>query len=57
MSILLNPQKHLSKRLPHFINMVIKMEKIKIGFIGAGNMGAAIMKGISKSEAGKNIEL
>ena len=23
------------------------MEKIKIGFIGAGNMGAAIMKGIS----------
>lgn len=57
MSILLNPQKHLSKRLPHFINMVIKMDKIKIGFIGAGNMGAAIMKGISKSEAGKNIEL
>ena len=33
------------------------MEKIKIGFIGAGNMGAAIMKGIYASEAGKNIEL
>ena len=33
------------------------MEKIRIGFIGAGNMGAAIMKGIYASEAGKNIEL
>ena len=33
------------------------MEKIKIGFIGAGNMGAAIMKGIYASEAGKSIEL
>lgn len=33
------------------------MEKIKIGFIGAGNMGAAIMKGISASKAGENIEL
>lgn len=33
------------------------MSMIKIGFIGAGNMGAAIMKGISASEAGKDIEL
>lgn len=29
----------------------------KIGFIGAGNMGSAIMKGISASKAGENIEL
>lgn len=33
------------------------MSKIKIGFIGAGNMGTAIMKGISSSESGKNITL
>ncbi|MCM1132886.1 MAG: pyrroline-5-carboxylate reductase [Ruminococcus flavefaciens] len=33
------------------------MSKINIGFIGAGNMGTAIMKGISKSTAGENIEL
>ncbi len=33
------------------------MSKIKIGFIGAGNMGTAIMKGISASKAGENIEL
>lgn len=30
---------------------------IKIGFIGAGNMGSAIMKGISDSTLGNNIEL
>ena len=29
----------------------------KVGFIGAGNMGYAIMKGISRSEAGTQIEL
>lgn len=33
------------------------MEKINIGFVGAGNMGSAIMKGISKSKAGENIQL
>lgn len=33
------------------------MDKINIGFIGAGNMGTAIMKGISASTAGKNIQL
>lgn len=33
------------------------MSKINVGFIGAGNMGSAIMKGISESEAGKNIQL
>lgn len=33
------------------------MDKINIGFIGAGNMGTAIMKGISGSPAGKNIQL
>ncbi len=33
------------------------MDKINIGFIGAGNMGTAIMKGISASKAGKNIQL
>lgn len=33
------------------------MSKINIGFIGAGNMGAAIMKGIAASSAGENISL
>ncbi len=33
------------------------MSKINIGFIGAGNMGTAIMKGISASPAGENIQL
>ena len=33
------------------------MSNINIGFIGAGNMGTAIMKGIAASEAGKNISL
>ena len=33
------------------------MNNVKIGFIGAGNMGAAIMKGISASEAAEKIEL
>lgn len=33
------------------------MNKINIGFIGAGNMGTAIMKGISTSTAGKSIQL
>lgn len=33
------------------------MSKINIGFIGAGNMGTAIMKGISASPAGENIDL
>lgn len=33
------------------------MSKINIGFIGAGNMGTAIMKGISSSTAGENIQL
>lgn len=33
------------------------MSKINIGFIGAGNMGTAIMKGISASSAGENIQL
>ncbi len=33
------------------------MSKINIGFIGAGNMGAAIIKGISASPAAENITL
>ncbi len=33
------------------------MSKNKIGFIGAGNMGTAIMKGIAGSRAGEGIEL
>lgn len=33
------------------------MSKINIGFIGAGNMGAAIIKGISASPAAENIAL
>lgn len=33
------------------------MSKNKIGFIGAGNMGTAIMKGITGSRAGESIEL
>lgn len=33
------------------------MSKINIGFIGAGNMGTAIMKGISASSVGENISL
>lgn len=33
------------------------MSKIKIGFIGAGNMGTAIMRGIVSSSAGENIQL
>jgi len=33
------------------------MDKIKIGFIGAGNMGTAIMKGIASSSVGENTEL
>ncbi len=33
------------------------MNKIKIGFIGAGNMGTAIMKGIASSRVGENTEL
>ncbi|MBP3310034.1 MAG: pyrroline-5-carboxylate reductase [Ruminococcus sp.] len=33
------------------------MDKINIGFIGAGNMGAAIMKGISASSLADNISL
>lgn len=33
------------------------MEKINIGFIGAGNMGTAIMKGIAGSSLGNNIRL
>lgn len=33
------------------------MDKNKIGFIGVGNMGTAIIKGIVSSSAGKNIEL
>ena len=33
------------------------MNNISIGFIGAGNMGTAIIKGIAGSEAGKNIKL
>lgn len=33
------------------------MNNVKIGFIGAGNMGAAIMKGISASEEAEKIEL
>ncbi len=33
------------------------MSKINIGFIGAGNMGTAIMKGISASPVGENIQL
>lgn len=31
------------------------MNKINIGFIGAGNMGSAIMRGIAGSSAGENI--
>lgn len=30
---------------------------INVGFIGAGNMGSAIMKGIAKSEIGRNVAL
>ena len=30
---------------------------INIGFIGAGNMGTAIMKGIFKSELAKNLSV
>lgn len=33
------------------------MNRINIGFIGAGNMGSAIMRGIAASEAGRNIDL
>lgn len=33
------------------------MNKINIGFIGAGNMGTAIMKGISTNSVGENIRL
>lgn len=33
------------------------MSKIRIGFIGAGNMGSAIMKGIAGSKAADTIEL
>ena len=33
------------------------MNKIKIGFIGAGNMGTAIMKGIAGSSASEKIQL
>ncbi|MDE6789239.1 MAG: NAD(P)-binding domain-containing protein, partial [Ruminococcus sp.] len=33
------------------------MNKINIGFIGAGNMGTAIMKGISSNSVGENIRL
>ena len=33
------------------------MSKINIGFIGAGNMGTAIMKGIAGSPAGADISL
>lgn len=33
------------------------MSKINIGFIGAGNMGAAIMKGIAGGKAAEKIEL
>jgi len=33
------------------------MSDINIGFIGAGNMGSAIMKGIAGSESGKDIQL
>ncbi len=36
---------------------MMKMSKINIGFIGAGNMGAAIMKGIAGSKAAENIQL
>lgn len=32
-------------------------EKIKVGFIGAGNMGSAIIRGIAKSSLAENIEL
>lgn len=35
----------------------MKMNKINIGFIGAGNMGAAIMKGIAGSPAAEDIRL
>lgn len=33
------------------------MEKINIGFIGAGNMGFAIMRGIAESKLGSEIQL
>lgn len=33
------------------------MDKINIGFIGAGNMGFAIMRGISESELCSNVQL
>ncbi|MBQ9808449.1 MAG: pyrroline-5-carboxylate reductase [Ruminococcus sp.] len=33
------------------------MSKVNIGFIGAGNMGSAIMKGIAGSSASENIDL
>lgn len=36
---------------------VVSMEKINIGFIGAGNMGSAIMKGISGSKLSDSVEL
>lgn len=36
---------------------MMKMDKINIGFIGAGNMGAAIIKGIAGSSAAENIRL
>ena len=29
----------------------------KIGFIGTGNMGTAIIKGIAKSQLSKNVQL
>ena len=31
--------------------------KVKVGFIGAGNMGAAIMRGIATSRLSENISL
>lgn len=33
------------------------MEKVNIGFIGAGNMGSAIMRGIAGSKLGGSVEL
>ena len=33
------------------------MNKINIGFIGAGNMGAAIMKGIAGSSVAEKVQL
>jgi len=32
-------------------------QKVKIGFLGAGNMGTAIMKGISGSTLAAQVEL